>query len=155
MKKLIILIFLFSINIFAGEAMVKISAKILTPIKLEVKRNVEFGNIMAGGKNIGAKTKGEVGISGIGKVKMFWRDSESNQFQEMTKNLKLKMKNKLGEKFDAILFVQDKNSLKKLEFINEEEKIIKVDGYIVELNKNLTKDDYKGTVIIRAEYINY
>ena len=43
---------------------------------------------------------------------MFWRDSESNQFQEMTKNLKLKMKNRLGEKFDATLFVQDKSSLK-------------------------------------------
>lgn len=65
MKSLIILIFLFSINIFAGEATVNISAKILTPIKLEVKRNVEFGNIIAGGKNIEAKTKGEVSVSGI------------------------------------------------------------------------------------------
>ena len=146
MKSLIILIFLFSINIFAGEATVNISAKILTPIKLEVKRNVEFGNIIAGG---------EVSVSGIGKVKMFWRDSESNQFQEMTKNLKLKMKNRLGEKFDATLFVQDKSSLKKLEFVNEEEKLIRIDGYIAELNKNLAKDDYKGAVIIRAEYINY
>mgnify|MGYP000189310573 CR=1 FL=1 len=153
MKSLIILIFLFSINIFAGEATVNISAKILTPIKLEVKRNVEFGNIIAGGKNIEAKTKGEVSVSGIGKVKMFWRDSESNQFQEMTKNLK--MKNRLGEKFDATLFVQDKSSLKKLEFVNEEEKLIRIDGYIAELNKNLAKDDYKGAVIIRAEYINY
>ena len=155
MKSLIILIFLFSINIFDGEATVNISAKILTPIKLEVKRNVEFGNIIAGGKNIEAKTKGEVSVSGIGKVKMFWRDSESNQFQEMTKNLKLKMKNRLGEKFDATLFVQDKSSLKKLEFVNEEEKLIRIDGYIAELNKNLAKDDYKGAVIIRAEYINY
>ena len=86
---------------------------------------------------------------------MFWRDSESNQFQEMTKNLKLKMKNRLGEKFDATLFVRDKSSLKKLEFVNEEEKLIRIDGYIAELNKNLAKDDYKGAVIIRAEYINY
>lgn len=154
MKYLIILMFLFSINTFSEEATVKIYAKILTPIKLEVKRNLDFGNILAGGKNIYARNKGEVSVSGLGKIKMFWKDSENSQFQDMNKNLKLKMKNYTGDSFEAILFVSNRDILKNLDFLVEENKIIRVDGYIPELDKGIKKDDYKGAVVIRAEYIN-
>ena len=157
MKKILLLMFLFVFffKIYAEEAVVKVSAKILTPLKLEVVQHINFGDIFKGGRNFTAKDSGELSISGNGRVKLLWKDSLDGEYQSMEKNLKITMSNNKGSCFYATVSPTSVGNLHDFAVTENNDKVVKIGGRIDSLDKSLPEDNYNGTILIRAEYINY
>lgn len=153
MGKLLFLLFLFSFTAIGKEVIVKVETKILKPIKLNIKRDINFGNIIAGSKNIVAKNSGIIEVVGEGEISLLWKDDEKNEFQNISKDLKVKMKNLNNDIFYATLKKNGEMTPKNY-FLNGESKIIEINGYIDYLDPKLTTGEYNGSVTIRAEYIS-
>ena len=67
-----IMFFVIFTTTFSEEVLVRVTAKVLTPLKVEIVQNVNFGDIFKGGKNYNAKERGELKVTGNGRVKLLW-----------------------------------------------------------------------------------
>lgn len=155
MKRLL-LIFLsvFFFKAHAEEAIVRVSAQILTPLKVEVIQHINFGDIFKGGKNFQAKDKGELKVTGNGRVKLLWKDSADSEYQSMNKNLNTTMSNNRGNSFIAIVSPNSVGNLDDFIVSETTDKVVKISGKIENLNKSLPEGDYNGAILIRAEYLS-
>lgn len=156
MKKILSLAFLalFFCKVYAEEALVRVKAKILTPLKLEVIQNINFGDIFKGGKNFIAKDTGELKVSGNGRVRLLWKDSLKEDYQPLDNELSIIMSDNKGNSFTALVSPNKIESLNDFIVNENSDKIVKINGKIEKLNKSLPEGDYSGTILIRAEYIS-
>lgn len=155
MKKILLLTFLsiFFFKVFAEEAMVKVSARILTPLKVEIVQHLNFGDIFKGGKNFTAKDRGELKVTGEGRVRLLWKDSLNTEYQSMNKNLNITLSNGRGNSFNALVSPSSLGNLDDFTVTENNDKVVKISGKINSLDGSLPQDNYSGTILIRAEYL--
>lgn len=155
MKKILILTFLsvFFFRSYTEEVVVNVSAKILTPLKIEIIQHISFGDIFKGGKNFNAKDKGELKVIGDGRVRLLWKDISVGEFQSMNKNLSIIMSNGKGSSFNALISPTSIGNLDDFTVGENLDKVVKLNGKIEKLDNSLPEDDYNGAILVRAEYI--
>lgn len=156
MKKrwIVLLQIIFFTILFGTEEEVKVRGRVLVPLKLEKIDDMKFGDIVKGNKNVKNKEDGKIKITGEGKTLLTWRDNENLEFRELQNDLKINLKSINGnEKIIAnISALNIEKSMVELE--RNKEKIVVFKGIIPEVPKDIAVGEYKGTVVVRVEYID-
>lgn len=148
-----IMFFVIFTTTFSEEVLVRVTAKVLTPLKIEIVQNVNFGDIFKGGKNYNAKERGELKVTGNGRVKLLWKDISNSEFQSMNKNLPITMSNETYN-FKALVFPNSIGNLDDFQVNENADKVVKINGKIESLDKSVPCGDYSGVIVIRAEYLS-
>jgi len=154
MKKLLLLFGIMS-SLLMGEneksVDVQVTARVIKPIEVVDKENVDFGTIVAGQENVQAKSKGSITFSGEGKVKLTWKAEEGHAFDRIDHPIVVTIangKNEIKTKISA-----EKVSKEVLD-LNGAEKTIVFNGEIDEVSKEASTGSYSGNFTVRAEYID-
>lgn len=151
---LLTLLSIFFSKTYSEEALVRVSAKILIPLKVEVTQHLNFGDIFKGGKNFSAKDTGELKVSGNGRVRLLWKDSLNTEYQSIEKGLKVALSNNKGNSFNVTVSPTSLENLHDFTVTENNDKVVKIGGRIDSLDKSLPEGDYSGSILIRAEYLN-
>lgn len=149
---IIFLLTLTSVALSYEEEQVKVKARVIKPIKINVIRNLNFGDIFRGTKNINQKDKGEIKITGDGEIKVLWKNNYDADFISINKNLDVKIFN---ENDYIIANIKSNHHGNFNNFVvSDDGIIIEIEGVIKNVDNGLKNGDYRGNILIRAEYVN-
>lgn len=154
-KFIFLIIFLLTftnVTLSYEEEQVEVKAQVIKPIKINVIRNLNFGDIFRGTKNISQKDKGEIKITGDGEIKILWKNDYDTDFISINKNLDVKIFN-AGDYIIANIKSNHRGDFNN-SVVSDDGIIIEIEGVIKNVNNSLKNGDYHGNILIRAEYVN-
>lgn len=170
MKKILILlgIFISSVIILGSndEAIVKITAEFLAPLKIEVVQNANFGTVIAQNYSKGPSTNsgqhGKIKISGEGDIKIQWADINEGAPKDVENTEKLTVvltnKDKSSLKLNSeFMLVRSEDEIKNITNLKLEESNpanLLVVGTLTNISSNTPSGIYEGGIIFRVEYTN-
>ena len=160
-KYLFLLLFgLISINLYSDDdiensVVVKVTAVIGKKLSILKTKDIDFGNVIPGQKNVVAD--GGAILNGKGKIKLECTANTDGDKHVITKNpsgfLELPIYNGENSLNTTIYLDGDINPDTKGIIELNVEKELKFKGVIKEVPRNQISGDYKGTFTVRATYV--
>lgn len=153
MKKIILLFGIMS-SLLMGEkeevVNVQVTARVIKPIEVVDKKNVDFGTIVAGQENVKAKSNGSITFSGEGKVKLTWKQEGGLNYTSITTPLAVEIRNNK----DTIKTKITAETPSEVLDLAKGNKTLDLKGEIAEVSKEASTGSYSGNFTVRAEYID-
>lgn len=153
MKKLILLFGIMS-SLLMGEneksVDVQVTARVIKPIEVVNKKDVEFGTIVVGQENVKAKSNGSITFSGEGQVKLTWKQEGGLNYTPITRPLAVEIRNNK----DTIKTKITAETSSEVLDLARGNKTLDLKGEIDEVSKEASTGSYSGSFTVRAEYID-
>lgn len=153
MKKLLLLFGIMS-SLLMGEneksVNVQVTARVIKPIEVVNKKDVEFGTIVVGQENVKAKSNGSITFSGEGRVKLTWKQEGGLNYTSITTPLAVEIRNNK----DTIKTKITAETSSEVLDLAKGNKTLDLKGEIAEVSKEASTGSYFGNFTVRAEYID-
>ncbi|WP_294657461.1 hypothetical protein [uncultured Fusobacterium sp.] len=154
MKKLLLLLFGIMSSLLMGEneksVNVQVTARVIKPIEVVNKKDVEFGTIVVGQENVKAKSNGFITFSGEEKIKVSWKAEDGHGFNKINDPIVVTIANGENEIKTLISTEEVSNGVLNL---NGTQETIVFSGKIDKVPE-VAPGSYSGNFTVRAEYID-